>query len=190
MKFLNYLFVSFLLLLSASPAFAQSAAGQTAEASKANGDSVYQQLRRKGTAPDDFNGDVATVNGLVLRRDAATFKFNSGEIYFLTPVEGRFIGAVFLGDLEMTLTPPTDVEKRSLAIFTGASDAPEHFTRLVMRFTDQTFQEIKQAQGVHMSTNGMQSARARDAYHDIQSLVRKQVHYNMDLRTLGDLYAP
>ena len=173
MKFLNYLFVSFLLLLSALPAFAQSGAVQTAETSKANGDSVYQQLRRKGAGSDDFNGEVATVSGLVLRRDAATFKFNSGEIYFLTPVEGRFIGAVFLGDLEMTLTPPTDVEKRSLAIFTGPSGAAEHFTRLVMRFTDQTFQEIKQAQGVQMSTSGKQSTRAREAYHEIQSLMRK-----------------
>ncbi|HXM35505.1 MAG TPA: hypothetical protein VN920_09985 [Pyrinomonadaceae bacterium] len=71
---------------------------------------------------EDFKGQVATVNGVVLRRDAATFKFNSGEIYFLTPVEQRTIGAVFIGDGEMTLVPPTEVEKHSLAIF---RDKPE-----------------------------------------------------------------
>ena len=94
-------------------------------------------------APDDFNGAVATIDGLVLQRDAATFKFNRGEIYFLTPVEGRVVGAVFIGDMEMSLVPPTAVEKKSLARFSWDADAPQRFTRMVMRFTDQTFDEIK-----------------------------------------------
>jgi hypothetical protein len=158
--------------------------------SEANSDLVYQQIRRKSDSPEDFNGQVATINGLVLRRDAATFKFNSGEIYFLSPVEGRNIGAVFLGDVEMTLTPPTEVEKRSLSTFTESPAFVERFTRLVMRFTDQTLQEIQQAPGVSMTASGTQSGRAREAYRDIQSLLRKDVHYNIDLRTLGDLYAP
>lgn len=158
--------------------------------SKANADAVYQQIRRKSDSPEDFNGQVATVNGLVLKRDAATFKFNSGEIYFLTPVEGRTIGAVFLGDVEMTLTPPTEAEKRSLTTATESEGFVERFTRLVMHFTDGTLQEIQKAPEVRMSTSGTQSARAREAYRDIQSLLRKDIRYNLDLRTLGDVYEP
>jgi hypothetical protein len=158
--------------------------------SKANSDVIYQQIRSKSESPEDFSGQVATVSGLVLRRDAATFKFNSGEIYFLTPVEGRTIGAVFLGDVEMTLTPPTEAEKRSLATFTESDGFVERFTRLVMHFTDGTLQEIQKVPGVQMSTSASQSAKAREAYRDIQSLLRKDIRYNIDLRTLGDIYEP
>jgi hypothetical protein len=179
-----------LLLCSVQIGFTQNGVTQTTETAKLEGDPVYQQIRRKGTGPDDFSGAVATVNGLTLQRDAATFKFNNGEIYFLSPVEGRVVGAVFLGDVEMTIVPPTEVEKRSLAQFTGAKEGPDHFNRLVMRFTDKTFEEIKQDPGVHMNPSGSQAARARDVYREVQSMMRKDVHYNLDLRTLGDLYAP
>jgi hypothetical protein len=178
------------LLCSIQIGLTQGTASQTPDSSKATGDAVYQQIRRKGSAAEDFTGGVATVNGLTLQRDAATFKFNSGEIYFLAPVEGRVVGAVFLGDVEMRIVPPTEVEKRSLDFFTGAREAPDHFSRLVMRFTDKTFEEIKQAPGVQMGTTGSQAPRARDAYKDIQNLFRKEVHYNLDLRTLADVYSP
>jgi hypothetical protein len=156
----------------------------------ANNDPVYQQIRRLGNSPDDVNGAVAVVDGLTLKRDAATFKFNKGEIYFLAPVGGRVIGAVFIGDMEMSLVPPTAVEKKSLARFSWEADTPQRFSRMVMRFTDETYNEIKQSPAVKMSTSGNQAARARDAYHEIQSMLRDQARYNLDLRTLSDLYAP
>lgn len=188
-----YLFLLFTAVFSLSYTaigFTQNATSQSPDSSKRTGDAIYQQIRHKGSAPEDFNGAVATVNGLTLQRDAATFKFNNGEIYFLSPVEGRVIGAVFLGDVEMRIVPPTEVEKRSLQFFTGAKEAPDHFSRLVMRFSDKTFEEIKQAPGVQMGTGGSQAARARDAYKEIQNLYRKEVHYNLDLRTLADVYTP
>ncbi|HYY41973.1 MAG TPA: M1 family aminopeptidase, partial [Pyrinomonadaceae bacterium] len=55
---------------------------------------------------------------------------------------------------------------------------------------DKTFDEVKQAQGVTMGTNGAQAARARDIYHDNQQLLRKELRTNADLRTLIDLYNP
>src|SRR5712692_9606050 len=187
--FYRNLFCSLLTLALFCLFLARGTAAQSASA-KANSDPVYKQIRQKAHALEDFNGQVATVNGLLLQRDAATFKFNSGEIYFLTPVEGHAIGAVFLGDGDMTLIPPTEIEKRSLSIFTDKSGLGDHFTRLVMRFTDQTFEEIRQTPGIKMAASGAQAERARDAYREIESLLRKQIHYNIDLRTLGDLYSP
>lgn len=181
------LFLAVLNLALCVAAFAQAPPAATADRKT---DAVYQQIRRKSDSPDDFSGQVAKVNGLTFKRDAATFKFNSGEIYFLSPVEGRTIGAVFVGDVEMSVNPPNEAEQRSLAIFTGAPQLTEKFNRIVMRFTDDTFNEIKSAPGVQMSASGPQAARARDAYREIQSLLKDKAHYNVDLRTLGDVYAP
>jgi hypothetical protein len=157
---------------------------------KANNDPVYVQLRQKSSSPDAFSGSVASVNNLVLKRDAATFTLKSGEIYFMSPVEGRTVGAVFIGDGEMSLTPPTDIEKRSLAIFTDGPSLSEQFTQLVLRFTDKTFEEIKQSPNAKVSTGGAQAARARDLYREKESLMRKQLRTNVEIRTLEDLYSP
>lgn len=190
MKHLQFASIAITLLLSFHTITGQIPVSQSELRPKNASDSVYEQLRRQGGGAEDFSA-VATVTNLELKRDAATFKFNNGEIYFLTPVEGRVVGAVFLGDMEMTITPPTEAEKRSLALFTGSDEPkPERFNRLVMRFTDQTFQEIKSAAGVQMSSNGSQVARARDAYREIQTLMRKQAHTNVELRTLADIYSP
>src|SRR5207244_13091337 len=81
---------------------------------KPNSDPAYQKLREAGKAADDFAGPYATVNNLVLKRDAATFTLTSGEIYFAPAVEDRNFGAVFIGEGELTLTPPTEIEKHNL----------------------------------------------------------------------------
>jgi len=185
----SYKPITFAIVLVSCCLLAQLGMAQPAPASQANGDTVYQQLRQQSEGADAFSGQVATVNGLVLRRDAAIFKFN-GQFYFLPPIEGRVVGAVFLGDVEMIITPPTEAERRSLAMFTDQSALAEHYPRLVMHFTDKTFEEIKNAAGTSMGTGGAQSPRAREAFRDIQSLMRTKVHNNIELRTLADLYAP
>ena len=154
-----------------------------------NSDPTYTALRKQGGA-QDFAGAYAQVSNLVLKRDAAAFTLQSGELYFLPPVEGRVTGAVFVGEGELSLTPPVDWEKRSLAFFTGGSSLNERFTKLTLRFTDKTYQEVKASPQAKFGTNGPQAARAREIYNDNQSLLRKQLRTNMELRTLIDLYTP
>src|SRR5438045_133975 len=84
-----------------------------------NEDPVYQKLRQQAESAQDFAGDYAAVNNLVLKRDAAVFTLRSGEVYFLPPVEGRVTGAVFVGEGEFSLTPPVECERHSLSLFTG-----------------------------------------------------------------------
>jgi hypothetical protein len=165
-------------------------AAVTVATTKPNVDPVYQQLRQQGKADADFAGPFATVNNLVLQRDAAVFTLRSGEIYFAPPIEGRVVAAVFIGDGEMTLVPPTAIEKKSLSIFIGAETLAEPLSRLVVRFTDKTFEEIKASPNARMGTGGSQAARAGEAYRDNQQLVRKQLRDNSELRTLTDIYAP
>ena len=159
-------------------------------APKGNKDPVYQSLRQLGSGEQDFAGDYAVVNNLQLKRDAANFTLKSGELYFITPVENRVTAAVFVGDGELTLTPPIEVEKNSLKIFTGEGSITEPFTRLVLRFTDNTFEEVKKSSGVTMKTRGSAASQARGIYRDNQELLRKRLRENRELRTLLDLYNP
>src|SRR5690242_2770775 len=157
---------------------------------KGNLDPVYQSVRQLARLNQDFNGDCAAVNNLTLKRDAATFTLKSGELYFITPVEGRTTAAVFIGNGELTLTPPTYIEKNSIKIFTGEEGLTEQFSRLVLRFTDKTLEEIKGSPNATMKSGGAAAGEARDLYRSNQELLRKRLHDNRDLRTLYDLYNP
>ena len=157
---------------------------------KGNTDPVYQSLRQLGRNDQDFAGDYAVVNNLQIQRDAARFTLKSGELYFIAPVENRVTAAVFVGDGELTLTPPIEVEKNSLKIFTGEGSITEPFTRLVLRFTDKTFEEVKKSPNATMKTGGPATSQVRGVYRDNQDLLRKRLRDNRELRTLLDLYNP
>ncbi len=155
---------------------------------KSNADPTYQKLRLQSKSEQAFAGDYAVVNNLILKRDAAIFTLKSGEVYFLAPTEGRYLGAVFFGEGQMTLVPPSATEKRALQIFTDEAGITEEFSRLVLRFTDQTFEEIKQSPNAKMGSAGSQANRARDSYRDNVQLLKQRLHDNRDLRSLVDLY--
>src|SRR5207244_2989082 len=165
-------------------------AAVTVAAPKANVDPVYQKLRQLGKNDVDFGGPFATLNNLVFSRDVAVFTLRSGEIYFSSAIEGRNTAAVFIGDGEMSLTPPTSIEKHSLSIFIKNESLSEEFDHLVIRFTDKTFDEIKLSANAKMGNGGSQTAKARELYRDNQQLLRKDLHDNGELRALIDLYAP
>jgi hypothetical protein len=157
---------------------------------KGNLDPIYQSLRVLAKSDQDFSGPYATVNNLALKRDAATFTLKSGDIYFITPVESRVTGAVFIGSGEMTMMPPTQAEKNSMRIFTGEDGITEQFSGLVLRFSDKTFEEIKASPNATMKTGGPATNQARDLYRSNQDLLRKRLRDNRELRALYDLYNP
>ena len=157
---------------------------------RGNIDPVYQSLRQLGRNEQDFAGPYAVVNNLQLKRDAANFNLKSGELYFITPVEGKVTAAVFIGDGELSLMPPTAIEKHSLKIFTGEDSITEQFTKLILRFTDQTFEQIKSSPNATMKTGGPAASQARGLFRDNQDLLRKRLRDNRELRTLYDLYNP
>jgi hypothetical protein len=157
---------------------------------KGNVDPIYQSLRQLGRNDQDFAGNYAVVNNLQLKRDAANFNLKSGELYFIAPVEGKVTAAVFIGDGELSLTPPTEIEKHSIKIFTGEPGITEPFTRLILRFTDKTFEQIKSSPNATMKTGGPAASQARGLYRDNQELVHKRLRDNRELRTLYDIYNP
>ena len=109
-------------------------------ASVPNSDSTYQQLRNI-----TLSGEALSVTDLTLRRDAATFHLHSGTLCFVAPVQGKVTGAVFVGEGHMVLDPPLAVERSSLKLLTREDEFTEHFNKLVLRFTDGSYDELKKA---------------------------------------------
>jgi hypothetical protein len=106
----------------------------------ANSDPNYRQLRNLG-----LGGEAVAVGNLTLRRDAATFHLRSGTVCFVTPVQGKVTGAVFVGDGDMILDAPLATERASLKLLTKEDEFSETFSQAVFRFTDATYDEIKKA---------------------------------------------
>ena len=105
----------------------------------ANSEPNYRVLR---------NGDFAEsyeVSGLTLKRDVATFTLKSGRVSFLAPVLDKVAAGIFTGEGEFTLTPVLDIEKNYVEMITKKETVTEQFDRLVLYFTDHTYQEVKAA---------------------------------------------
>src|SRR5713101_3460202 len=98
--------------------------GQTPPSVGPNSDPVYQQLRNIG-----LGNESVVVNNFELRRDAATFHLHSGTVCFVTPVQGKVTGAVFVGDGTMVLDPPIAIERASLKLLTRSDEFSEHFSQ-------------------------------------------------------------
>ncbi len=77
-----------------------------------------------------------------ITRDRVNIYFNRGFIGFLAPVAGEITGAVFEGDGELLLIPPSPTEKLNLSRFTDSPILAEKFTSAYLRFSDQTAKEL------------------------------------------------
>jgi hypothetical protein len=156
-----------------------AAAPQTTSASAPNSDPVYQQLRTISAG-----GKSITVKDFVMKRDAGTFTFKSGNFFLLTPVEGKTTGAVFIGSATFSLNPPLEAERRSLKLLTKSDEMIEQFTSAIFRFTDGTEEEIE-AKG---STPAQPVAGpASEMLADLRNTLRKNIRYNLDARILEDV---
>ncbi|MEP7008769.1 MAG: M1 family aminopeptidase [Acidobacteriota bacterium] len=147
-------------------------------------DPVYAALR--AAKPD---GRTLAVTNLVLERDVFRFEFASGTFHFLAPVEGRTIGAVFLGQGTFRLTPATPGERRRLALDSGGDPKTfetltDSFTRLVLLFGDDTAAELQLAAPIQ---TGTPNREALDAWEAHMKRERKDYHVNFHLRILADL---
>jgi hypothetical protein len=88
---------------------------------------------------------VAPVDGFSFTRDAATFTLDSGTLHLLTPVAGRTIGAVFVGEGRVSILPPMEVERAQIRrVFETHSDTlTRSFEALVIIFADSSADELE-----------------------------------------------
>jgi len=116
----------------AAPAFCQSPPAKPAEA-------LYLQLGQVGLDP----ARVYKVRDASLDRAAIHITLEDGTIAFTQDVMGRITGAFFEGEGEVLLVPPSDVERRSMSLFTGMAILEEHFATAYFRFNDDVFTELR-----------------------------------------------
>src|SRR4029077_15660816 len=127
-----------------------------------------------------------TVKDFVLKRDAGTFTFRSGNFFFLTPVQGKTTGAVFIGAATFSLEPPFGAEKHSLQLLTKSSEMLEQFNSAVFRFTEGTEQDIAAKRSAAAETT---MSQAGEMLADIQKASRKHLQYNLDARIRQDVHS-
>ena len=146
-------------------------------------DATYAALR--AAAPD---GRTVPVSGLVLERDVFRFQLDSGTIHFLAPVEGRTVGAVFVGQGSYRLSPGdasrAPAARARLWRRPGLRDPLRPLRRLVLLFTDGTAEEI----GKHAAAQaGAPDRQAIQAWIEHMNRQRKDFRTNFHLRLLDDL---
>lgn len=168
------------IILSVSSNLAPGPAAQTVPHS-ANSNGIYQQLRHLLPGGETFD-----VKEFTLQRDAGAFTFHSGSFAFYGEVNGKITGAVFRGQGELHLVPPTTEEKRSIALLTRQPELDETFTTAILRFTDNTEAEIRKASS---GKGSPQPAMTSDGQEFAKSL-RTQLHWNLDARLLEDVLSP
>jgi len=140
----------------------------------------YEQI--KDAALDEQK--VAEVESLVLKRDVAVFRLNKGKIRFFQPINGKVIGAVFVGEGVFEFTPPTSIEKYQLNRFTQQEKLTEVFEELYLLFSDTTDQELK-----HSLTfiPGEVSGHSKSISKHCSEQVLKETWQNIWTRILADV---
>ncbi len=150
---------------------------------KPNTDPNYRALR------DGKLGETYTITNLTFKRDVGTFTLKSGRVSFLPPVLNRVAIGVFVGEGEFTLDPLLFIEREYLKTVTEKETLAESFTRLVLVFSDSTYDEIKkQGQAAGAPDNAL-----LDTLKDLQNRTRDRERgsgENLEAEILIDLYNP
>ncbi len=102
-------------------------------------EALYLKLRSVGLDPQR----TYRIREASLDRPALHIMLEDGEISFTADIGGRITGAFFEGDGELLLTPPNQVERASLVLFTGMAILEERFSSAYLRFNDDTFSELQ-----------------------------------------------
>lgn len=102
-------------------------------------EALYLQLGKLGLDPSR----VYQVRGAALSRPAVQISLEDGTIAFTQDVMGRITGAFFEGEGEVLITPPNEVERRSMSLFTGMAILEERFSTAYFRFNDDAPMELR-----------------------------------------------
>jgi hypothetical protein len=102
-------------------------------------ETLYLQLGQVGLDP----ARVYEVREASLDRSPVHIALEDGTIGFTQDVMGHITGAFFEGEGEVLLTPPDEVERRSMSLFTGSAILEEHFATAYFRFNDDVADELR-----------------------------------------------
>jgi len=137
------------LLLLAWLSFAQAGSqtpnpavnGKSTPPGSGSAESLFLQLGSVGLD----RSRVYRARGVSIDRASFSIGLDDGVLGFTEDVAGRVTGALFVGDGEILLTPPNQIERGSMALFTGGAILEERFSSAYFRFNDDTFADLRPA---------------------------------------------
>jgi Peptidase family M1 domain len=101
-------------------------------------DTIYKDLSNFSVLEDQ----IAEVENFSFQRDVAEFNLTQGKLYLISPVNDKTVAAVFLGDGNVKIVPPTKVSKERLFSEFKQNQYNETFDFMFMLFTDSTLTEF------------------------------------------------
>ncbi len=126
-----------------------------------------------------ITGGVATVQSLTIKRDRVTMTFD-GRLYFAGPVAGRVTGAVFIGNGRVTAEVPLgEFEKSNVRRLLGTDVVESDFKTAVLRFSDDTFNEITKTSG---QAGGGGDIQVQKLATDLDARILKESGANLPAR--------
>ena len=102
-------------------------------------DPVFDEFRHMQPRADR----VAAVRNLKLRRDALELQLDDGKLYVATPVAGRAVSAIFVGQGSMSFVAPLGIERREMQRLLGDSVVHSKISVAVFICTDSTLAELE-----------------------------------------------
>ena len=106
---------------------------------------LYNQLIR--LEPDENR--MCTVQDFTFKRDVGKFSLDQGELYLLSPINGRTVAAIFTGNGSVVFKPPTKIEREQLYRFYEVHSLEKDFNILFMIFADSTLSEFEKHLNFH-----------------------------------------
>jgi hypothetical protein len=144
-------------------------------------DPNYRALR------DAAPAESFIVENIDLVRDVARLNLKTGTITFLAPIENRHMLAVFRGEGTFTLTPVVPIERDYLMRLAGQDKPVVGFQRLLIAFSDSTYDEIKKT-----GKAAPLDSSAAQVLSDMRKNLRKKPdgNDNIEAELLMDFYNP
>jgi hypothetical protein len=128
------------LACSATPVAGQQPPAHAADSgTAARYEPMYDEFKKLAPSADR----VATVHDLTLRRDVIVLRLADGKLYLGTPVAGRTVAAVFVGQGSIAFAPPIAVERRELRRVLHDSVLDARISAAALVFTDSTLAELE-----------------------------------------------
>ena len=86
---------------------------------------------------------VAQVKDVVLQRDIARFTLQQGRLYQLSPIGGRTVGLVFVGQGRFAFAPESRIEQDRLARIEKVRAIDTPVSAVLFLFADSTMAELE-----------------------------------------------
>jgi hypothetical protein len=178
------------------PVFIITFAGftQTKPAIQGNDFPLYQTIRNL-----QLQSKGVLVSGIAIQKDAALIHLSHGSLWFFAPVDGKALGAIFIGQGNIKINPAVESEKKFLAKLTGGTPFFETFTELALFFTEDPFLQFKDDLQTP-STAAVDTAQKfaqetielfrKGRKYDKPNMISFFLPWNIDARLLFDILNP